>query len=230
MNKYTDNSPKRKFVFNHNNSKSREKIMLLSTIIINSIYGIFNIYLGYYYSTYWFLSLGCYYISLVVIRLIIFSHTNKYSPGEKIKSELIKYRFCGIAFLIMNSILSLIIFFMVYWDRTFYHNEITTITIATYTFTSLTISIINAIKHRKHRSPILSASKTISLAAACVSVLTLESTMLTTFGSEQLSLYTRRVMLASSGFVLSAFIISLAIYMIINSTRQLKAYKKQSRK
>ena len=76
--------------------------------------------------------------------------------------ELKKYRACGIIFLIMNLTLALIIFFMVYWNRTFHHHEITTIALAAYTFTSLTFAIINIFKYRRLGSPVYSASKAIS--------------------------------------------------------------------
>jgi hypothetical protein len=61
------------------------------------------------------------------------------------------------------------------------HHQITTITIAAYTFTSLTLSIINLVKYKKYNSPIYNTAKTISLIAACVSMITLTTTMLTTF-------------------------------------------------
>ena len=136
--------------------------------------------------------------------------------------ELIQYRACGIVFLIMNLALALMIFFMVYWNRTFHHHEITTITLAAYTFTSLTLAIINTVKYRKYNSPVYSASKAISLASACVSMLTLESTMLTTFGDGTMSLTGRRILLGISGGVISVFIIAMAIYMIAKGTKKIK--------
>ncbi len=136
--------------------------------------------------------------------------------------EFIKYRACGIVFLVMNLALALIIFFMVYWNRTFNHHEITTIVLAVYTFTSLTLAIINTVKYRKYNSPVYSASKAISLASACVSMLTLESTMLTTFDDGTMSLTGRRVLLGLSGGVVSVFIISMAIYMIIQANKKIK--------
>ena len=139
--------------------------------------------------------------------------------------ELINYRACGIVFLLMNLALALIIFFMVYWNRTFHHHEITTITMAAYTFTAFTMAIINMVKYRKYNSPVYSASKAISLASACVSMLTLESTMLTTFGDGTADLTFRRIMLGSSGGVISVFIIVMAIYMIVQSSKKLKALK-----
>jgi hypothetical protein len=136
--------------------------------------------------------------------------------------ELRKYRACGIVFLVMNLALALMIFFMVYWNRTFHHHEITTIAMAAYTFTSLTLAIINTVKYRKYNSPVYSASKAISLASACVSMLTLESTMLTTFGEGTVDLAGRRLFLGLSGGAISVLIIAMAVYMIVQGTKKIK--------
>ncbi len=141
------------------------------------------------------------------------------------RKELQRYRACGIIFLIMNLALALMIFFMVYWNRTFIHHEITTIAMAAYTFTSFTMTIINIVKSRKYSSPVFSALKAINLAAACVSMLTLESTMLTTFNDGTISEGTRRIFLGVSGGVLSLFIVVMAIYMIVQSNKKLKMLK-----
>ena len=121
----------------------------------------------------------------------------------------------------MNLALSLLIFFMVYWNRTFIHHEITTIAMATYTFTTFILAIINLVKYRKYNSPVYSASKIISLVAACVSMLTLTSTMLTTFGEADGILFSK-TMLGALGSVISLFTITIAIYMIIRANRSLK--------
>ena len=136
--------------------------------------------------------------------------------------ELVKYRGCGVVFLVMNLALSVMIFFMVYWNRTFIHHEITTIAMAAYTFASLTLAIINVVKYRKYNSPVYSAAKAISLAAACVSMLTLESTMLTTFSDGGMDLLSRRIMLGVSGGVISVFIITMAIYMIVHGNEKMR--------
>ena len=143
-------------------------------------------------------------------------------PGEKMLAELKKYRACGLVFLVMNLALALIVFFMVYWNRTFRHHEITTIALAAYTFTAFTMSIINVVRYRRYNSPVYSAAKVISLASACVSMLTLEATMLTTFGNGTVDLAFRRLMLGLSGGAISAFIIFMAVLMIVQSTKRIK--------
>ena len=144
------------------------------------------------------------------------------------REELLRYRACGWVFLFMNLALTLIIFFMVYWNRTFVHHEITTIAMAAYTFTTFTTAIINLIRYRKYKSPVYSASKAISLASACVSMLTLESTMLTTFGQGESPMF-RQIMLAATGGAISLFVVMMAIYMIVQGSKGLKALKEQNR-
>ena len=145
------------------------------------------------------------------------------------QEELIKYRNCGIIFLVMNLALSLMIFFMVYWNRTFRHHEITTIAMAAYTFTAFSLAIVNVVKYRKYNSPVFSASKAINLAAACVSMLTLESTMLTTFDDGTMTLGNRRFMLGASGAVVSVFIVAMAICMIVQGSRKIKLLKRSNK-
>ena len=72
------------------------------------------------------------------MRFFLVRYTRKYAPGEKMQTVLVKYRACGIVFLVMNLALALIIFFMIYWNRTFEHHMITAITMTAYTFTALT--------------------------------------------------------------------------------------------
>ncbi len=93
---------------------------------------------------------------------------------------------------------------------------------AAYTFTTFTFAIINIVRNRQYKSPVYSASKAISLAAACVSMLTLETTMLTTFGDGTMKPLARKILLGCSGGVISVFIIIMAIYMIVRATKALK--------
>ena len=208
-------------------TRLRVNVSLYGSLAWNALYGIFQLWLGFYHHTFWFYSLGAYYICLGVMRFFLVRHTRKFAPGEKMQTELVKYRACGIVFLLMNLALALIIFFMVYWNRTFEHHMITAIAMAAYTFTALTTAIINVIKYRKYNSPVFSASKAISLAAALVSMLTLESTMLTTFGDGTMTAIERKWMLGATGGAISALIVATAIYMIVIGTKKLKQLKSE---
>ena len=198
-------------------TRLRVNVSLYGSFFWNIAYALFQLWLGFYHHTFWFYSLGAYYICLAVMRFFLLLHTRKYAPGEKMREEIIKYRACGAVFLVMNIALALIVFFMVYWNRTFEHHEITTMTTA----------IINFFKYRKYNSPVFSAAKAISLAAALVSMLTLESTMLTTFGDETMTAIERKWMLGATGGVISLLIVATAIYMIVVGTKKLKELKSE---
>ena len=208
-------------------TRLRVNMSLYGSLAWNALYGILQLWLGFYHHTFWFYSLGAYYICLGVMRFFLARHTTRYAPGERMQSELKKYRVCGIVFLVMNLALARIIFFMVYWNRTFEHHMITAIAMAAYTFTALTTAIINVIKYRKYNSPVFSASKAISLAAALVSMLTLESTMLTTFSEGTMTAMEQKIMLGTTGGVISVLIVSMAIYMIAVGTKKLKQLKSE---
>lgn len=202
-------------------TRLRVNVSLYGSFAWNALYGIFQLWLGFYHHTFWFYSLGAYYICLGVMRFFLVRHTSKYAPSERMQTELKKYRACGIVFLVMNLALALIIFFMVYWNRTFEHHMITAIAMAAYTFTTFTVAIVNVVKYRKYNSPVFSASKAISLAAALVSMLTLESTMLTAFSDETMTDISRKLMLGVTGGVISLLIVAMAIYMIVVGTKKL---------
>ena len=201
----------------------RIHVSLCSSLVWNIAYAAFQLGLGIIHRTVWFCSLAGYYVLLAGMRFFLVRHTGRqHQVGENRAAELRKYRACGIVFLVMNVALTVIVFFMVYWNRSFHHHEITTIAMAAYTFTSFTLAIISIIKYRRYHQPVYTASKTISLAAACVSMLTLTATMLTTFGGEGMDMTMRRMLLGIVGGGVSICIITMAIYMIIQGTRQLR--------
>lgn len=203
-------------------TRLRVNISLYGSLTGNVVYSVFQLWLGVYHASFWFYSMAGYYLSLAVMRFFLVRYTAKRTPGEDLRAELIRYRACGWIFLFMNLAVSLMIFFMVYWSRTFYHHPVTAIALAAHTFSAFTVSIVNVVKYRRYNSPVYSASKIICLAAACVSMLTLESTMLTSFDDGTLGPAARGWMLGISGAVVSASIIAMASYMIRRGTRQLK--------
>ena len=203
----------------------RVKSSLYGTLIWNIAYAVFQLWLGVYHSSFWFVSLAMYYFSVAVMRFFLVKYARKHAAGEEMITEYKRYRACGWVFLVTNLTLTVMVFFMVFWDRSFEHHQITTIAMAAYTFTTLTVAIVNVVKYRKYNSPIYSASKAVSLACACVSMLTLESSMLTAFGDESMDAFTRKMMLGISGGVISAFIVIMAIYMIVHGTKQIRQLK-----
>lgn len=206
-----------------NDPRLRMNITVGGSVLWNGAYAALQLGLAIYYRSAWFYSLAAYYATLAAMRCSLVWHTLRYTPGEQMRQELTRYRTCGWVFLLMNLALSGMMFYRIYENRFVQHYEITTIAMATYTFAMLTVAIVNVVRYRKYNSPVLSSAKAISLAAACVSMLTLESTMLASFNKGTLSQKTIRIFLALSGGAVSAFIVGMAVYMIVQASRKLKS-------
>lgn len=204
----------------------RTNVTLSGNVVWNGAYAALQLGLGVYHKSAWFYSLALYYSSLAIMRFFLVRYTTQHKPGEKMREEWHRYRTCGWVFLVLNMALTVMIFYMVYRNRIVRHHEITTIAMAAYTFTSLTMAILNVIKYRKYNSPAFSASKAISLASACVSMLTLEGTMLATFGTD-MERGTQPLFLGLSGVAISAFVLVMAIYLIVHGNKEIKCMENE---
>ena len=199
----------------------RARLSLGIALFFNTAYALFHFALGILYRTFWFYSLGGYYAVLALLRLALFRYTRRGTERKSARAELVRYRMTGIVFLLLGLALSLVLFFMLYFRRTFFRGMIVTIALAAYTFLSLTFAILGAVRDRRSGSPVLSAMRATSLAAASVSLLTLTSTMLTTFGGEGLTAEDARLFVGLTGAAVLLFVLMMAVYMIVNGTKKI---------
>lgn len=201
----------------------RVRVSLYGALTWNTAYALLQLCLGLYHASVWYYALAVYYLCLALMRFFLSRHTTRHQPGEQMKKELTEYRTCGWIFLVINLALSAMVFLMICQNKTATHHQITTIALAAYTFTTLTTAIINAVRYRKYQSPVYSATKAISLAAACVSMITLTSTMLASFGDTATDPMFRTYMLAGLGAAVAICMTAMALYMIVQSTKKLNA-------
>ena len=168
----------------------------------------------------WFIALAFYYALLSVMRAVLVLYVHRRPVGEDITSEFKRYRACGIILLLMNQVLAGIVVCMVTENRGFSYPGLMIYVMAMYAFYITIVAAVNVVKFRRRGSPLLSAAKVISLTAALVSMLSLETAMLAQFGGEDVVF--RRLMLGISGGAVCTIVLTMAIYMIARSTRQLK--------
>ena len=206
------------------NVNFRINISLYGSLTLNIAYSIFQFCLGLYHKSFWFYSMALYYVLLSLVRAYLVVHTKKYKPGDDLLKEYKRYNFSGWVLLMLNLAVTLMIFFIIYFDRTFYHHQITTIALAAYTFITFSLSIYNFIKYRKYKSPVYQAAKSINLVAGCVSMMTLTTTMLTTFGTEDIIEF-KKILLSLVGSAISLFILAVAIQIIIFTNKKIKELK-----
>lgn len=196
-------------------------VSLYRSLAINLLYVAANLFWGFWYQTAWFIIFAVYYSILAMMRFLLLRYVNKNKIGDKLLGELRRSRLCAIILLLINLVLTGAVLMILYQDRGFEYHGILIYVMAMYTFYVTTSAIINLIKYRKYNSPIMSTSKVINLAAALVSMLALETAMLSQFGAENSPQF-RRIMVACTGGGFSIIIVSMAIYMIVRANKEIK--------
>ena len=127
-------------------------------------------------------------------------------------------KLCGVLLVLLNFVLVGAIYISLSRNIATKHGEIVMITIAAYTFYKITMTIIKAVKQRKNPSPLLSIIRSISYAEAAASVLTLQRSMLVSFGG--MSDTDIRTMNILTGSAVCLFVLILGIVLITRGKRK----------
>lgn len=201
--------------------KFRTEVSLGFGFTINLLYIVMKLVSGVYYRSAWFIALAAYYTLLAVMRFLLLCR-RKWPEGKiRLELELRRYRLCGYVLLLMNLALSGIVAFMVRYDKGYEYPGTLIYAMAAYSFYAVIIAATNVIKFRRYESPMLSAAKAISLVAALVSILSLETAMLARFGSEDEPLF-RKIMTGATGCGVCVIVLGMALFMIVKASKQLK--------
>ena len=203
----------------------KTEIGLYRSLAINLIYVAVNAVSGIIYKTYWFGIFAVYYGIIAIMRFLLVRYVGKNTIGNNYLGELKRARLCAAILLTINLALSGAVLMMVYFDRGFQYQGFLIYVIALYTFYITTTAIIDMVKYRKYKSPIMSITKVIKMASALFSMLFLETAMFTQFGTET-SPEAKRIMIMATGAGISVAVVVMAIYMIVRTSKEIKLSKK----
>ena len=200
----------------------RIKAILLFTFVFNVIYSLFLFVSSWIYSSSWFLVMSVYYALLSIVRIYTYCRT---SSTKREIQKVVTMRNCGYLLFLLNLVVSVMMFVLIYTTRQVKYHEIIVIALATYTFTDLTIAILSTIKYIKRKDYDYSTIKTISLISSVVSIVTLTNIMLATFGESNAQL--RSIILPLLCSVVAMLILASAIIMIIKSNSKLRIIRNE---
>ncbi|MBQ7354856.1 MAG: hypothetical protein IJW62_04980 [Clostridia bacterium] len=210
------------------NVEFRTTVTLYGSLAINLLYILLNAGLAIYYHTAWFGILSGYYAILAILRFLLARYVKKAGIGTDRIGEYRRSRLCGVILLTLNLTLTGAVLMILYQDRGYEYGGMLIYVMAAYTFYITTHAIIDIIKFRKYNSPVMSATKRINLSAALVSMLALETAMLSQFGKDQSPQF-RRIMIAATGAGISLTVIAMSIFMIVIATRAIRNDKEKER-
>ena len=201
--------------------KFRTRISLFGSLVVNLLYVAVNVASGFLYGTAWFFVLAFYYTILAVMRFLLVRFVNRVGIGNDKIKELRRSRLCGVILLTINLALSGAVLMILYRNKGFEYHGIMIYVMALYTFWVTAVAIKNLIKYRKLGSPVMSMAKVISLAAALVSMLSLETAMFSEFGSE-MPPEEQWLFIALTGAGVSIIIVAMSLLCIVKYTKELK--------
>lgn len=194
----------------------RTILTTLPAFLINVAYTVYNGVIGIMNQSVWFITMAVYYSLLGIMRYRAVSTGRKISrldDREQIrKKELSVIKTDGILLLVLNLALSGVVLLAIAQDTAKRYSEIMVISIAAYTFYKITMAVVNMVKVRKRKSPILITIRNIGAADALVSMLTLQAAMFASFQDKN-SLNTNQ-MNAITGLSVCILISILGISMI----------------
>ena len=199
----------------------KTQINLACSLALDVLYAGVNTLLAVFFSTNWFAVFAGYYAILSCLRILLFQNLFGKRKRENPLRELKRARFCSGILLTVNLVLSALVLMMLYRPHEFGDMGVLIYVAALYTFSALAVSLTGLIRFRKYNSPVLSVSRMISLTASLVSLLILETAMLSQFGGD-MSLSTQNIFIAATGAGISIVIIVMALYMILRTTRMLR--------
>ena len=194
----------------------RTILTTLPAFLINVAYTVYNGVIGIMNQSVWFITMAVYYSLLGIMRYRAVSTGRKISrldDREQIrKKELSVIKTDGILLLVLNLALSGVVLLTIAQDTAKRYSEIMVISIAAYTFYKITMAVVNMVKVRKRKSPILITIRNTGAADALVSMLTLQAAMFASFQDKN-SLNTNQ-MNAITGLSVCILISILGISMI----------------
>ena len=194
----------------------RGSVSIYQGMIVNFLYMLFRIATGIRYASVWFISMAVYYMVLGGLRAYLISSYRRREAGG-LSFEYCCYRRTAWLLFLLNIPMGGMIVLMVRTNSGFFYPGYIIYLSALYTFYTMAVSIVNLVKFRKLGSPILSAAKVLNFVSAMMSILGLQTAMISRFSVNGENY--RRLMNAVTGGFVYGIVVMIAVYMLLHSRK-----------
>ena len=150
-----------------------------TSLALNFAYALGNCTVGFLAHSWWFITVGAYYAVLATTRFSVLQIRRKAKGNYD--TEFFARRITGILLVVLSLCILGVTILSALKERGTAFHEILMITIATYTFTKITIAIVGMVQARNTASPVIKTLRNIALADACASIYTMQRSMLVSF-------------------------------------------------
>lgn len=199
----------------------RTGMLLRAGFVVNLLYCVLQVILGIFYRSLWAGALAVFHLLLASMRFQLLKVRNGRRENQNIAAQWKKYRFCGITLLCMTPFFASILILVVHKNGGGKYLGPVIYLMAIYTFVTVILAANSVVKFRKCHKPILSAAKVINLTKALVSMLSLETAILTRYDRMDTPIF-RQGLMGTAGGAVCLFVMGVAVYMSVHGTKQLK--------
>jgi len=202
----------------------RGKVSLYLSLVISLLYVGTNIWSWHISHSWWFVVLAVYYIIMAVMRFLLVRYVRIHEIGTCSLGAWKRALICACTQLLINLSLSGAVLMILYSNRGYDYPGILIYVMALYTFYALTHAIVELVKYRSLGSPVMSTAKIVSLSAALVSMLNLETAMFAQFGAE-MPIEHQHIFIILTGAGVSVTVVTLSIILIVRATKVIRREK-----
>lgn len=194
----------------------RGSVSIYQGMVVNFLYVVFRIAAGICYTSVWFISMAVYYLVLGGLRSYLIVCYRRRSP----ELERRCYHTTAWLLFLLNIPMGGMILLMVRTNSGFSYPGSIIYLSALYAFYAMTVSVINLVKFRRLDSPILSAAKVLNVISAMMSILGLQTAMISRFSENGESF--RKMMNTITGGCVYGIVILIAVIMLLHSRKTRK--------
>ena len=202
----------------------RTDLALHFTFLINLAYSAYKAVMAAAFHSAWFAAKSAYYLLIATERFLLMRHLRT-RPNDALQAYR-RYRFCGALLLTLTAAIAVTGFFTVRGDSSVRYPGHTVFLVALYFLYNLCMSFVNLTRFRRRCDPAHEAAKAISLSATLVSMVSLQTTLLSALGR---SPGEQNVLNLVTGALALLFIASLSLNMILRGTRAIAALRTDPR-
>lgn len=158
------------------------------------------------------------------MRFLLVRYVRTVGIGKNRIGELKSAVLCSAILLTLNFALTGVVMMILYQNKGFSYHGILIYVMAAYTFYITTHAVINLIKYRKLGSPVMTVTKVIALSATLVSMLSLETAMISQFGQD-MEPENKWLMIVLTGAGVGVAVVTMSVCMIVKSAREIRNFK-----
>lgn len=199
----------------------RARVSIYTGMTVDFLYAVFRLVSGIGGGSVWFISMAAYHAVLGALRaylIVCCRKCEKYSERERIAYEFRCYGRTAKLLFLLNIPMGGMILLMIKTNSGYSYPGYVIYLSALYTFYMFTVSVVNLVRFRRLGSPILSAAKALNFVAALMSVLGLQTAMITRFSADNEEY--RRLMNTLTGGGVYLATAAAAVYMTVRAKRE----------